>query len=106
MSYNCSKEEDQMKHPNMAHRRVWSSLCVTGVLAMFVLGAPAWAANDLDTPAPRGSVDLKGADTFNTEWLGHNDLQGRVTYQTTVHTYPNGRVVAFAGHFNGLMLNP
>ncbi len=29
-----------------------------------------------------------------------------MTYQTTVHTYPDGRVIAFAGHFNGLMLNP
>jgi hypothetical protein len=73
---------------------------------MFALGANAWAANDLDTVAPWHSVDLSGADTFNTEWLGHNDLQGRVTYQTTVHTYPDGRVIAFAGHFNGLMLNP
>jgi len=73
---------------------------------MFALGANAWAANDLDTPAPRHSVGLDGADTFNSVWLGHNDLQGRVTYQTTVHTYPDKRVIAFAGHFNGLMLNP
>ena len=74
--------------------------------ALIALGANAWAANDLDTPAPRHSVGLDGADTFNTEWVGHNDLQGRVTYQTTVHNYPDGRVIAFAGHFNGLMLNP
>jgi len=94
------------QHPCAPHRRVRSSLCITGVVAIFALGANVWAANDLDTPAPRNSVGLNGADTFNTEWLGHNDLQGRVTYQTTVHTYPDGRVIAFAGHFNGLMLNP
>ena len=94
------------QHPCASHRRVRSSLCITGVIAIFALGANAWAANDLDTLAPRNSVGLNGADTFNTEWLGHNDLQGRVTYQTTVHTYPDGRVIAFAGHFNGLMLNP
>src|SRR5689334_8414954 len=94
------------QHPAIPHRRVRSSLCITGVLALFALGANAWAANDLDTPAPRDSVNLQGADTFNTVWLGHNDLQGRTTYQTTVHVYPNGRVIAFAGHFNGLVLNP
>src|SRR5436853_444649 len=94
------------QHPCIPHRRVRSSLCVTGVLAIFALGANAWAANDLDTPAPRHSTGLNGADTFNAEWVGHNDLQGRVTYQTTVHNYPDGRVIAFAGHFNGLMLNP
>src|SRR5690242_8217700 len=78
-----------------------SRWCVPLAAAMAALGANAWAANDLDTPAL-----LHGADTFNTEWLGHNDLQGRTTYQTTVHKYPDGRFIAFAGHFNGLMLNP
>src|SRR5690348_1960397 len=78
-----------------------SRWCVPVAAAMVALGANAWAANDLDTPAL-----LHGADTFNTEWLGHNDLQGRTTYQTTVHHYPDGRFIAFAGHFNGLMLNP
>lgn len=94
------------RHRSIAHPRLRSSLCLSSVIALFMLGTTAWAANDLDTPAPRHSVGLNGADTFNTEWLGHNDLQGRTTYQTTVHTYPDGRVIAFAGHFNGLMLNP
>jgi len=90
----------------ISHRRVRSSLyCIAGALALFALGANAWAANDLDTPAARHSVNPDGSDTFNTEWLGHNDLQGRTTYQTTVHSQ-GGRVIAYAGHFNGLMLNP
>ena len=93
-------------HRSIAHRGLRSSACLTGAAALLMLGTAAWAANDLDTLAPRHSVGLNGADTFNTEWLGHNDLQGRTTYQTTVHTYPDGRVIAFAGHFNGLMLNP
>jgi len=75
-----------------------------GISALMVAGA-AWAANDLDTPAARGTVHKNGADTYNMEWLGHDDLQGRTVYQTTVHTQGN-RVIAYAGHFNGQMLNP
>ena len=69
------------------------------------LGAPAWAANDLATPAPVGTLNADGSETYNTTWLGHNDLQGRTVYQTTVHSQ-GGRVIAYAGHFNGKMLNP
>ena len=87
------------------HKRARSYLLISGAIAAFALGANAWAANDLDTLAKAG-LDSHAADVFNTKWLGHNDLQGRVVYQTTVHTYPNGRVYAFAGHFNGKMLNP
>ena len=105
------------QHQNTPHRRVRSFLWISGALAILTLGANAWAANDLDTPSMLSTKNdgggghnngLHGAVTFNTEWLGHNDLQGRVTYQTTVHTYPNGRVIAFAGHFaaNPPMLNP
>jgi hypothetical protein len=65
----------------------------------------AWSANDLDTPAARGHINRDGSDTYNAEWLGHNDLQGRTTYQTTVQTQGN-RVIAYAGHFNGQMFNP
>ena len=49
--------------------------------ALLALAGNAWCANDLDTPAARSSVNKDGSDTFNTEWLGHDDLQGRVTYQ-------------------------
>src|SRR5579871_2156333 len=80
--------------------RTRSISSITGALALLALSGAAWAANDLAT------LDPSGATTYNTKWLGHNDLQGRTTYQTTVHTYPNGRVIAFAGHFSGKMLNP
>jgi hypothetical protein len=74
-------------------------------LSLLIAAGTAWAANDLDTPAARGTVHRNGADTFNTEWLGHDSLQGRTVYQTTVQT--QGRqVIAYAGHFNGTMLNP
>jgi hypothetical protein len=74
-------------------------------LSVLIAAGTAWAANDLDTPNPRGTTNRDGSNTFNTEWLGHNDLQGRTTYQTTVHT--QGRsVIAYAGHFAGTMLNP
>ena len=74
-------------------------------LSLVIAAGTAWAANDLDTPNPRGTTNRDGSNTFNTVWLGHNDLQGRTTYQTTVHT--QGRsVIAYAGHFAGTMLNP
>jgi hypothetical protein len=94
------------QHQNMPHRRVRALLCISGALATLALGANAWAANDLDTL--KAGFDSNAAAVHNTKWLGHNDLQGRVTYQTTVHTYPDGRVIAFAGHFaaNPPMLNP
>jgi len=66
--------------------------------AMLSIGVGAWGANDMDTPAPRGTLNPDGSNTYNTVWLGHNDLQGRVTYQTTVHTQGN-QVIAYAGHF-------
>jgi hypothetical protein len=77
-----------------------------GLGLVFGLAAcAAWSANDLDTPMARGTVHRDGADTFNMEWLGHDDLQGRTVYQTTVQTQGR-RVIAYAGHFNGQMLNP
>lgn len=74
-------------------------------IALLVAAGTVWAANDLDTTAARGTVQKSGADTYNMEWLGHDDLQGRTVYQTTVHTQGN-RVIAYVGHFNGKMLNP
>jgi hypothetical protein len=74
-------------------------------LALLISAGAAWSANDLDTLYPRGTTHPDGSNTYNTEWLGHNDLQGRTTYQTTVHTQGN-RVIAYAGHFAGKMLNP
>jgi hypothetical protein len=74
-------------------------------LALCIAAGVAWSANDLDTPYPVGTLNPDGSNTYNTEWLGHNDLQGRTTYQTTVHTQGD-RVIAYAGHFNGKMLNP
>jgi hypothetical protein len=78
---------------------------VAAALGMAFVSVGAWGANDLATTEKAG-FDTAAADVHNTKWLGHNDLQGRTVYQTTVHTYPNGRVYAFAGHFNGKMLNP
>src|SRR5882724_7409303 len=74
-------------------------------LSLVVAAGTAWSANDFDTPNPRGTTNRDGSNTFNAEWLGHNDLQGRTTYQTTPHSQ-GGRVIAYAGHFNGKMLNP
>ena len=65
----------------------------------------AWCANDMDSPEPVGTLNADGSNTYNTKWLGHSDLQGRVVYQTTVHTQGN-RVIAYTGHFNGKMKNP
>jgi hypothetical protein len=81
------------------------SLTALGGAALLALGANAWCANDLDSPEPVGTLNADGSNTYNTVWLGHSDLQGRVTYQTTVHSQGD-RVIAYAGHFNGTMLNP
>ena len=43
-------------------------------LSLVMAGGTAWAANDLDTPNPRGTTNRDGSNTFNAEWLGHNDL--------------------------------
>src|SRR5215469_14432362 len=88
------------QQPCIPRGRVRRFSAITGTLALLALSGNVWAANDLATLSPNS------AQTHNTRWLGHNDLQGRTTYQTTVHTYPDGRVIAFAGHFNGKMLNP
>ena len=82
----------------------WNCIAGTG-LSMLIAAGSAWAANDLDTPNPPGTTHPDGSNTYNTEWLGHNDLQGRTVYQTTVHTQGH-RVIAYAGHFAGQMLNP
>jgi hypothetical protein len=83
----------------------WRRIAPPIGISLLVAAGSAWAANDLDTPAARGTVHKNGADTYNMEWLGHDDLQGRTVYQTTVHTQGH-RVIAYAGHFNGQMLNP
>jgi hypothetical protein len=84
--------------------RRWRIASSLGV-ALMIAASAAWSANDLDTLFPRGTTHPDGSNTYNTEWLGHNDLQGRTTYQTTVHTQGD-RVIAYAGHFAGKMLNP
>jgi hypothetical protein len=81
------------------------ALWIGGAVALLVFGTGAWAANDSDSPYPTGTQNPDGSNTYNTEWLGHNDLQGRTVYQTTVHSQ-GGRVIAYAGHFSGSMLNP
>jgi len=78
--------------------------CLAGT-ALLAVGASGWCANDSDSPEPVGTLNADGSNTYNTVWLGHSDLQGRVTYQTTVHSQGN-RVIAYAGHFNGTMMNP
>jgi len=96
-----------MRHEarQQGHGRRLPLLAWVAGAALMAPGGSAWCANDLDTPAPRGTLNADGSNTYNTVWLGHSDLQGRVTYQTTVHTQGD-RVIAYSGHFNGLMLNP
>src|SRR6202011_4956672 len=96
-----------MNRNNSTHSKKtrWSRIARPAGLALWIAAGAAWSANDLDTLAPPGITHPDGSNTYNTEWLGHNDLQGRTTYQTTVHTQGD-RVIAYAGHFNGKMLNP
>ena len=94
----------QKTRPKPNSRRALHLASLTGA-ALLALTGSAWCANDSDTPSPRGTLNADGSNTYNTIWLGHSDLQGRVTYQTTPHSQ-GGRVIAYAGHFNGKMLNP
>src|SRR5947209_12878409 len=92
-------KEEFMKHlPMISRQLVRATLLASGAVAVVALGNNAWAANDLDTV--KAGLDTNAAAVHNTKWLGHNDAQGRVIYQTTVHKYPDGRFIAFAGHFS------
>src|SRR6202047_2245607 len=96
-----------MNRNNGTHsmRMRWSRVARPAGVALLIAAGTALSANDLDTLNPPGTTHPDGSTTYNAEWLGHNDLQGRTTYQTTVHT--QGRsVIAYAGHFAGTMLNP
>jgi hypothetical protein len=102
-----------MKRTNSTQSRQirWRLIALPAGLALCIAAGAAWSANDLDTPYPVGTLNPDGSNTYNTEWLGHNDLQGRTTYQTTVHTQwdpvaQKYRVIAYAGHFAGQMTNP
>src|SRR5262245_60312381 len=41
---------------------------------------------------------LSGGSSHNMRLVGTNDLQGRSTYQPTLHKYPRNRYILFAGH--------
>jgi len=86
-------------------RRYASPAVLLAGAVLFAFGGNSWGANNMDSPDPVGTLNADGSNTFNTIWLGHNDLQGRTTYQTTVHAQ-SGRFIAYAGHFNGSMPNP
>jgi hypothetical protein len=86
-----------------------SALKIGGAAGVLALGSSAWAANDLDVTSRVTQAGIAGIDAKNMELLGWNDMQGRVIYQTTIHTHntANGsRVIAYTGHFNAKMLNP
>lgn len=92
---------EQQRKP---HQRIRSFLQIGGAVGILALGASAWAANDLDTPGMTKQLNADGSDSFNMELVGWNDSHGRVIYQTSVHNQ-NGRVIAYAGHFNGRAVN-
>jgi hypothetical protein len=44
-------------------------------------------------------------DSHNMEWIGHNDLQGRPSYEPTVIQQGN-RFILYVGHHQGSARNP
>ena len=52
-----------------------------------------------------GAVSQSG-EAKNMHRVGHDDLQGRASYQPNVIQYPDGRTIAFAGTHNGSGPNP
>jgi len=87
------------------YRRKASSVAIAAAIACLGGLGSAWAANDLDAPFSEKARNADGSDTFNTVWVGHISTQGRTIYQTSVHNQL-GRVIAYAGHFGGTVLNP
>ena len=81
---DCFSIEDETCHSRAARsvRRRTQTMLVVRERPQY----RSFQAGDLDTPNPRGTTHPDGSNTYNTEWLGHNDLQGRTVYQTTVHT--------------------
>ena len=45
-----------------------------------------------------GTAGADGPAAHDMQLVGTNDLQQRSTYQPTVHKYPNGKYILFAGH--------
>ncbi len=94
------------------YQRKRSYLLIGGALGLLALGGGAWAANDLAVAAKTLEAGINIVDSNNMELLGWNDMQGRVIYQTSVHTFNTGtlptgtRVIAASGSFSGTMLNP
>ena len=86
------------------YQQIRSFLQIGGAIGVLALGASAWAANDLDVSVTSKKLNADGSDSFNMELVGWNDAQGRVIYQTSIQNQ-NGRVIAYAGHFNGKALN-
>ena len=59
------------------------------------------------SPAVKEQVQAPGdqAQAMNMRLVGYNDLQGRSSYQPTLHHYGD-RTILFAGHHAGEALNP
>jgi hypothetical protein len=66
------------------------------VVALFTWGTgSALAASQQPS---QGEKLAHAAEHQNMQLVGTNDLQSRSTYQPTVHKYPDGRYILFAGH--------
>lgn len=68
-----------------------------------VFSLQARAAQNAVTPPPPGPPDQQSA--WNMELVGHEDLQGRSTYQPLV-IHQGDREIAYMGHHAGSGLNP
>jgi hypothetical protein len=71
-------------------RRAVSGVAVT---ALALAAGAAWAIS-------------QSGEQKDMRRVGHVDLQGREAYQPNVITYPDGRVIAFAGTHGGTHPNP
>ena len=71
------------------------SLVVLGLVLIMLAAGPA------SSQMPRGH----GAESYDMELVGHDDLQGRSAYQPTIHQQ-RGRFVAYVGHHGGKARNP
>ena len=73
----------------------------SGRLSVLALIVVSLAAAPASSQTPRGH----GAEAYDMELVGYDDLQGRSSYQPTIHQQ-RGRVIAYVGHHGGKARNP
>ena len=85
----------------MLVRRIITTITLTFSSLGFLLGCGGETAHG----PVAGEISQALPQAMNIQLLGHHDLQGRASYQPTLHQFGE-RTILFAGHHSGEALNP